>query len=69
MRKFRHQNKQLKIEQLLNQTFYPKKPSKFKYYMVCQLRDLIYCLNACYTILYPSGTGSVIQSINKTNEL
>ena len=29
MRKLRHQNKQLKFEQLLSQTFSPKKPSKF----------------------------------------
>ena len=37
--------------------------------MVCELRNLIYDLNACYAILYLKGMGSVIQAIDKTNEL
>ena len=37
--------------------------------MVCQLRNLIYYLHACYAILYPKGMGSGIQAIDKTNEL
>ena len=37
--------------------------------MVCHLRNLIYYLHACYTILYPKGMGSGIQAIDKTNEL
>ena len=48
-------NKQLKTGQLLNETFFSRKnlmqkPSKFQYYVVCQLRNLIYYLNACYLI-------------------
>ena len=37
--------------------------------MVCQLRNLIYYLHACYAILYSKGMGSEIQAIDKTNEL
>ena len=37
--------------------------------MVCQFRNLTYYLPACYAILYPKGTGSEIQAIDKTNEL
>ena len=37
--------------------------------MVCQLRNLIYYLHACYTILYPKGKGRGIQATEKTNEL
>ena len=46
IRKLTYQNKQLKTEQLLNQTFSPEKylkqqPSKSQYYVVCQLRNLM----------------------------
>ena len=69
IKKITYQNKQLKTEQLLNQSFSPEnylkwKPSKFQYYMVCQLGNLIYYLHACYTILYPEGMGSGIQAIS-----
>ena len=37
--------------------------------MVCQFRNLIYYLNACYAILYPKDMGSGIQAIGKTNEV
>ena len=45
-------NKQLETEQLLNQTFSPEtikqKPSKFQYYVVYQLKNLMCYLNAYY---------------------
>ena len=37
--------------------------------LVCQLRNLIHYLNACYAILYPEGIGIEIQTIDKTNKL
>ena len=37
--------------------------------MICRLRNLIYYVNAGYATLYPSGVGSEIQAINKTNDL
>ena len=36
--------------------------------MFCQLRNLIYYLNACYAILYPKDMDIGIQTIDKTNE-
>ena len=52
MRKLRHKNKQLKIEQVLNQFFSSKKRSNFQCYLVCQLRNLIYSLKTCYGLFY-----------------
>ena len=44
-------------------------PSKFQYYMICQLKNLIYYLHACLAILYAKGMGNGTQAIGKTNKL
>ena len=75
IRKLRHQNKHINIQQLLNQTFSPKNiwreihQTFSTIYMVCYLRNLIYYLSAGYAILNLKGMSNGLQAIVNTNEL